>query len=111
MSTRIARVLLPRGSAGRGDQALRLDGTAPLVGLSDDRRPGGVRQHLGERPGPLEHMHDISSRLVVNKAAWKMKHATVQALVEHARRERRSGRGAGSHLIQHGIEQWQIFAN
>ena len=34
---------------------------------------------------PLEHMADISSRLVVNKAAWKMKHKTVIALVEALR--------------------------
>jgi len=30
---------------------------------------------------PLEHIADISSRLVVNKAAWKMKHTAVTALV------------------------------
>ena len=30
---------------------------------------------------PLEHIADISSRLVVNKAAWKMKHAAVTALL------------------------------
>jgi ATP phosphoribosyltransferase len=29
----------------------------------------------------LEHIADISSRLVVNKASWKMKHASVMALV------------------------------
>jgi ATP phosphoribosyltransferase len=34
---------------------------------------------------PLEYMHDISSRLVVNKASWKMKHDDCQALVEHLR--------------------------
>jgi ATP phosphoribosyltransferase len=28
----------------------------------------------------LETIADISSRLVVNKAAWKMKHATIMAL-------------------------------
>jgi ATP phosphoribosyltransferase len=30
-------------------------------------------------------MHDISSRLVVNKASWKMKHADCAALVEQLR--------------------------
>lgn len=30
---------------------------------------------------PLEHIADISSRLVVNKASWKMKHASVMALL------------------------------
>lgn len=30
---------------------------------------------------PLEHIADISSRLIVNKAAMKMKHAAVKSLV------------------------------
>jgi ATP phosphoribosyltransferase len=34
---------------------------------------------------PLEHIADISSRLVVNKAAWKMKHSTVMQLLEAMR--------------------------
>lgn len=31
---------------------------------------------------PLEHIADISSRLVVNKASMKMKHSSIQALIE-----------------------------
>jgi ATP phosphoribosyltransferase len=31
---------------------------------------------------PLEHVADISSRLIVNKAAMKMKHARVKHLIE-----------------------------
>jgi ATP phosphoribosyltransferase len=31
---------------------------------------------------PLEHIADISSRLIVNKAAMKMKHARVKAFIE-----------------------------
>ena len=34
---------------------------------------------------PLEHVADISSRLVVNKASWKMKHSTVMQLLEALR--------------------------
>ncbi|MCP4128830.1 MAG: ATP phosphoribosyltransferase, partial [Gammaproteobacteria bacterium] len=34
---------------------------------------------------PLEHVADISSRLVVNKASWKMKHNTVMQLLETMR--------------------------
>jgi ATP phosphoribosyltransferase len=60
---------------------------APLVGLSevivDLVESGNTLKANGLVP--LEHMHDISSRLVVNKASWKMKHATVQALVNALR--------------------------
>ena len=31
---------------------------------------------------PLEHIADISSRLVVNKASMKMKHARVKKLID-----------------------------
>ena len=74
--------------AARGQQVevIKLYGSmelAPLVGLSelivDLVESGNTLKANGLVP--LEHMHDISSRLVVNKASWKMKHATVQALV------------------------------
>ena len=57
---------------------------APLVGLADlivDLVESG---NTLEANGlmPLEHVCDISSRLVVNKASWKMKHRTVTRLVE-----------------------------
>ena len=78
--------------AARGQQVevIKLYGSmelAPLVGLSelivDLVESGNTLKANGLVP--LEHMHDISSRLVVNKASWKMKHATVQALVDALR--------------------------
>jgi len=78
--------------AERGQQVevIKLYGSmelAPLVGLSelivDLVESGNTLKANGLVP--IEHMHDISSRLVVNKAAWKMKHATVLALVEALR--------------------------
>jgi ATP phosphoribosyltransferase len=60
---------------------------APLVGLSelivDLVESGNTLKANGLVP--LEHMHDISSRLVVNKASWKMKHATIQVLADGLR--------------------------
>lgn len=57
---------------------------APIVGLADyivdlvdtgnTLRANGLE--------PLEHIAHISSRLIVNKAAMKMKHARVKALIE-----------------------------
>ena len=75
--------------AARGQQVevIKLYGSmelAPLVGLSDlivDLVESGNTLKANGLV-PLEHMHDISSRLVVNKASWKMKHATVKALVD-----------------------------
>jgi ATP phosphoribosyltransferase len=56
---------------------------APLVGLADGIvdlvESGNTLKANGLVP--LEHIADISSRLVVNKAAWKMKHASVMALL------------------------------
>jgi ATP phosphoribosyltransferase len=78
--------------AARGQQVevIKLYGSmelAPLVGLSelivDLVESGNTLKANGLVP--LEHMHDISSRLVVNKASWKMKHATIQALVNALR--------------------------
>jgi len=31
---------------------------------------------------PLEHICDISSRLIVNKASMKMKHKSIQSLID-----------------------------
>jgi len=56
---------------------------APLVGLADRIvdlvESGGTLKANGLVP--LEHIADISSRLVVNKAAWKMKHGAVTGLL------------------------------
>lgn len=78
--------------AAKGQQVeiIKLYGSmelAPLVGLSDlivDLVESGNTLKANGLV-PLEHMTDISSRLVVNKAAWKMKHKTVIALVEALR--------------------------
>jgi ATP phosphoribosyltransferase len=74
--------------AEKGEQVdtIKLYGSmelAPLVGLADyivdlvdtgnTLRANGLE--------PLEHIIDISSRLIVNKAAMKMKHALVNELV------------------------------
>jgi ATP phosphoribosyltransferase len=76
-------------SAEQGQQVeiIKLYGSmelAPLVGLSDlivdvvdtgnTLRANGLQ--------PLDHIADISSRLVVNKASMKRKHARVQAFID-----------------------------
>jgi len=80
--------------AGRGQQVeiIKLYGSmelAPLVGLSDlivDLvESGGTLKANGLVP--LEHIRDISSRLVVNKASWKMKHPEILGLLEALRAE------------------------
>jgi ATP phosphoribosyltransferase len=60
---------------------------APLVGLSDvivDLVESGNTLKANGLV-PLEHICDISSRLIVNKASWKMKHARVNRLVNSLR--------------------------
>jgi ATP phosphoribosyltransferase len=78
--------------AARGQQVeiIKLYGSmelAPLVGLSDlivDLvESGNTLKANGLRP--LEHITDISSRLIVNKAAWKMKHTLVARFLETLR--------------------------
>jgi len=79
--------------AAKGEQVeiIKLYGSmelAPLVGLADRIvdlvESGNTLKANGLVP--LEHITDISSRLVVNKASWKMKHAAVTALLEILRR-------------------------
>ncbi len=75
--------------AARGQQVdiIKLYGSmelAPLVGLSDlivDLVESGNTMKANGLE-PLEHIADISSRLVINKAAWKMKHNTIMQLTE-----------------------------
>ena len=77
-----------RHFAAKGQQVeiIKLYGSmelAPLVGLSDlivDLVDSGNTLKANGLV-PLEHIADISSRLVVNKASWKMKHAAVTALI------------------------------
>ena len=75
--------------AAKGQQVeiIKLYGSmelAPLVGLSDlivDLVESGNTLKANGLV-PLEHISDISSRLVVNKASWKMKHSTVKSLLD-----------------------------
>jgi ATP phosphoribosyltransferase len=75
--------------AVQGDQVeiIKLYGSmelAPLVGLADRIvdlvDTGNTLKANGL--APLEHIADISSRLIVNKAAMKMKHARVKAFID-----------------------------
>jgi len=78
--------------SARGQQVeiIKLYGSmelAPLVGLADlivDLVESGNTLKANGLV-PLEHVADISSRLVVNKASWKMKHATVMSLLQALR--------------------------
>jgi ATP phosphoribosyltransferase len=71
---------------GKQVEVIKLYGSmelAPLVGLSDlivDLVESGNTLKANGLV-PLEHVADISSRLVVNKASWKMKHSDVVRLV------------------------------
>jgi ATP phosphoribosyltransferase len=77
-----------RHFAAKGQQVevIKLYGSmelAPLVGLADlivDLVESGNTLKANGLV-PLEHIADISSRLVVNKASWKMKHAAVTTLI------------------------------
>jgi ATP phosphoribosyltransferase len=81
-----------RHFAAKGQQVeiIKLYGSmelAPLVGLADlivDLVESGNTLKANGLV-PLEHICDISSRLVVNKASWKMKHGRVMALLEALR--------------------------
>jgi ATP phosphoribosyltransferase len=84
-------------SKGQQVELIKLYGSmelAPLVGLSDvivDLVESGNTLKANGLV-PLEHIADISSRLVVNKASWKMKHPSVMALV-YALREAVEAKG------------------
>ena len=72
---------------GRQVEIIKLYGSmelAPLVGLADRIvdvvDTGNTLKANGLEP--LEHIADISSRLVVNKAAMKMKHERVKAFID-----------------------------
>jgi ATP phosphoribosyltransferase len=75
---------------GKQVEVIKLYGSmelAPLVGLADlivDLVESGSTLKANGLV-PLEHIADISSRLVVNKASWKMKHGPVMALLETLR--------------------------
>ena len=79
--------------AARGQQVelIKLYGSmelAPLVGLADvivDLVDTGKTLKANGLV-PMDLIQQISSRLIVNKAAMKMKHARVQALMETLQR-------------------------
>jgi len=81
-----------RHFAAKGQQVeiIKLYGSmelAPLVGLSDlivDLVESGSTLKANGLV-PIEHICDISSRLIVNKASWKMKHARVTRLINALR--------------------------
>ncbi len=71
---------------GKQVEIIKLYGSmelAPLVGLSDLIVDVVDTGNTLKANGliPLEHISDISSRLVINKAAWKIKHNSITALV------------------------------
>ena len=72
---------------GRQVEVIKLYGSmelAPLVGLADyivDVVDTGSTLKANGLV-PLEHIADISSRLIVNKAAMKMKHARIKTVME-----------------------------
>lgn len=75
--------------AARGDQVeiIKLYGAmelAPIVGLADQIvdlvDTGNTLKANGLQP--LEHIADISSRLIVNKASMKMKHEKIRAFID-----------------------------
>lgn len=78
-------------SQGQQVEIIKLYGSmelAPLVGLADlivDLVESGNTLKANGLT-PLEHICDISSRLIVNKAAWKMKHERVMQMVNEIRR-------------------------
>ncbi|HCB14164.1 MAG TPA: ATP phosphoribosyltransferase [Gammaproteobacteria bacterium] len=72
---------------GRQVEVIKLYGSmelAPLVGLADYIvdvvDTGNTLKANGL--APLEHIADISSRLIINKAAMKMKHARIKAIMK-----------------------------
>lgn len=72
---------------GRQVEIIKLYGSmelAPLVGLADRIvdlvDTGNTLKANGLEP--QEHIADISSRLVINKASMKMKHARIKALID-----------------------------
>ncbi len=75
---------------GKQVEIIKLYGSmelAPLVGLSDLIVDVVDTGNTLKANGlvPLEHISDISSRLIINKAAWKIKHHGIKRLVDALR--------------------------
>ena len=76
---------------GKQVEVIKLYGSmelGPIVGLSDlivdVVDTGNTLKANGLKP--IDHIADISSRLIVNKASLKMKHDRIQAMVEQMRK-------------------------
>ena len=77
-------------SRGEQVEVIKLYGSmelGPIVGLSDlivdVVDTGNTLKANGLEP--IDHIADISSRLIVNKAAMKMKHERIQSLIDKVR--------------------------
>ena len=77
-------------SRGEQVEVIKLYGSmelGPIVGLADlivdVVDTGNTLKANGLEP--IDHIADISSRLIVNKAAMKMKHERIQALIDKVR--------------------------
>jgi ATP phosphoribosyltransferase len=77
-------------SRGEQVEVIKLYGSmelGPIVGLADlivdVVDTGNTLKANGLEP--VDHIADISSRLIVNKAAMKMKHERVQSLIDRVR--------------------------
>ena len=77
-------------SRGEQVEVIKLYGSmelGPIVGLADlivdVVDTGNTLKANGLQP--VDHIADISSRLIVNKAAMKMKHARIQTLIDRIR--------------------------
>ncbi len=85
-------------SQGKQVEVIKLYGSmelAPLVGLADlivDLVESGNTLKANGLV-PLEHIADISSRLVVNKASWKMKHKAISGVIGQLRQAVRDSHG------------------
>ena len=76
---------------GKQVEVIKLYGSmelGPIVGLSDlivdVVDTGNTLKANGLKP--IDHIADVSSRLIVNKASLKMKHDRIQAMVEQMRK-------------------------
>jgi ATP phosphoribosyltransferase len=77
-------------SRGEQVEVIKLYGSmelGPIVGLSDlivDVVDTGNTLKANDLE-PIDHIADISSRLIINKAAMKMKHERIQSLIDRIR--------------------------
>ena len=85
-----ARAHFAKKGVRRSDQALRLNGAGPLVGMADaivDVVSSGATLKT-KQPQTVEKIADISARLIVNQAALKTKRDALMPIVEPCARNR-----------------------